>query len=68
MDKTGADKKRLTYFNDPTAPEYLGKRTIVAASDFSPDGKHLVGILGVDFGGEESVDMELKIVLIKLEG
>ncbi len=53
-------------FNDPEAPEYIGKRTLVAASDFSPDGKYLAITLGVDFGIDKR-DMKLKIALIQLK-
>lgn len=72
MDTEGQNKKRLTYFNDSSfndssAPEYLGRRIIVAASDFSPDGRFLAGTLGVDFGNEKKASIELKIVLIEFE-
>lgn len=60
----GSNPQRLTYFNDPAAPEYLGRPVIVAASDVSPDGRYLVASLGVDFG-ESRREMVLKIVLIE---
>jgi Tol biopolymer transport system component len=60
----GSAPQRLTYFNDPAAPEYLGRPVIVAASDVSPDGRYLVASLGVDFG-ETRRDMVLKIMLIE---
>ena len=59
-----SNQQRLTYFNDPAAPEYLGKPVIVAASDVSPDGRYLVATLGVDFGKGRR-NMVLKIVLIE---
>lgn len=65
MTMKGLYKERLTYFNDPEAPEYLGRRTIVAASDIHPDGKWLVGTLGVDFGTERYADFTLWLIFIE---
>ncbi len=65
MTADGTHKERLTYFNDPEAPEYLGRRTIVAASDISPNGKFLAGTLGVDFGTERRAEVTLKLVLME---
>jgi Tol biopolymer transport system component len=66
MDSDGRNKQRLTYFNDPSAPEYLGDRTLVAACDLSPDGRFLAGTIGIDHGtGDRRADVELKIVLIE---
>ena len=65
MDADGNNKERLTYFNDSSAPEYLGKRVIAAAMDISPDGKSLVGSLGVDFGNGKTADFDVKIVLLE---
>ena len=67
MDIGGKNKERLTYFNDPSAPEYLGKRVIVAACGLSPDGRFLAGSLGVDFGNERRARLQLKIVLLEFE-
>ena len=64
MSSDGSNQQRLTYFNDPSAPEYLSRPVIVAASDVSTDGKYLIFSLGVDFG-EKQRDMVLKVVLIK---
>lgn len=66
-DKESSFRERLTYFNAPIAPEYLNRRIIVAASDISPDGKYLVGTLGVDYGDEDTADINLKIVLIEFK-
>lgn len=63
MNSDGSGKERLTYFNDSSAPEYLGNRVLVAAADFSPDGRYLVGILGVDYGkGDKRENVVLKVV------
>lgn len=65
MTQEGGDKERLTYFNDPSAPEYLGNDILAAASDISPDGKTLAATIGIDFGTDKR-DVELKIALINL--
>lgn len=67
MNNDGSNKTRLTYFNDKDAPEYIGRDTIVADSSISPDGKKLVGIIGIDYGDQDKADFELKIVLIEFE-
>ena len=67
MRADGSRKERLTHFNDKAAPESVGRRTIVAALDFSPDGQYLVGTLGVDFGTDEKASLELKVVLIEID-
>jgi Tol biopolymer transport system component len=64
MNSDGQHKTRLTYFNDRSAPEYLGGRNIVAACDVSPNGRTLAGTLGIDKGTGNKANMELKIVLI----
>ncbi len=43
MDATGANKHRLTYFNEPGFPEYTGERTICADSAWNNDGTKLIG-------------------------
>jgi uncharacterized protein (TIGR03437 family) len=65
MEANGNNPQRLTFFNDPTAPEYLGRRVITAACDFSPDGRYLAATLGVDNGTEQRASLELKVALIE---
>lgn len=67
MDADGSNKQRLTYFNDPEAPEYIGKPVIVAQCAFSPDGKNLIGILGVDYGDKKKPKIQLKIIKIEFK-
>lgn len=67
MDAYGRERQQLTYFNDPTAPEYLGRRAIVAACDISPDGRRLAGTLGVDYGGAKRADIDLMVVVIEFD-
>jgi Tol biopolymer transport system component len=52
MNADGSGKERLTYFNDPTAPEYLGWRSVPIICGFSPDGKTMIGTVGRDVGDE----------------
>lgn len=66
-DASGAHSERLTYFNDPGAPEYLGKPAIAVASDVSPDGRLLVGTLGVDYGGQAHRMFDLSLMLIRFK-
>ncbi len=65
-DRSGAPSERLTYFNDASAPEFIPGGAIVAASDFSPDGRFLVGTLGVDVGKKARKTL-LKVVLIEFK-
>ncbi|MGH9161010.1 MAG: hypothetical protein ACRD2X_13635 [Vicinamibacteraceae bacterium] len=66
-DASGTRVDRLTRFNDPDAVEYLGNRVLVAASDFSPDGRYLAGTMGVDQGrGAKREDVRLQTILIEL--
>jgi Tol biopolymer transport system component len=64
MDADGSRKQPLTCFNIPGSPEYIPQGAIVAASSFSPDGKWLAGIVGVDYGTKDKADYRLKIGLI----
>jgi Tol biopolymer transport system component len=66
MDPDGSSKERLTYFNDPAAPEHQNHRILVAASDVSPDGRHLAGTMGVDHGkGNRRENVVLKLIMIE---
>jgi dipeptidyl aminopeptidase/acylaminoacyl peptidase len=65
MDSSGTNKRRLTWFNDPAASEYLGGRNIVASCDVSPDGRFLAGTLGIDVAAGKPAKMELKIVVLR---
>ena len=65
MDANGNQKERLTFFNEPSAPEYLGTRVLTVASDFSPDGRYLAGTIGVDFGTGKRPELVLMIVIIR---
>jgi Tol biopolymer transport system component len=52
MNPDGSGKERLTYFNDPTAPEYQGWRSVSIICGMSPDGRTMVGTVGRDLGTE----------------
>lgn len=68
MEANGLYHERLTYLNDPAAPEYLGNygagRVAVETCNFSPDGKSIVGSLGVDFGTASTAALSLKLITI----
>jgi Tol biopolymer transport system component len=61
-DSSGREHERLTFFNDPSAPEFAG-RLITAACDISSDGRYLAGTIGVDEGQGTRADVKLKTVL-----
>jgi Tol biopolymer transport system component len=68
MDADGGHKERLTYFNDVSASESVGKRVQAVACDVSPDGRYLAATLGVDEEtGSERVALQLKIVRIEFD-
>ena len=75
MNRDGSGKRQLTWLNTPGHPHHLGKKFAVAAdSDWSPDGKRLIGlalthmpdtpkrgsgtILMIDLPGEADVEVE----------
>lgn len=66
MNLDGSGKERLTYFNDPAAPEYVGRRVLAVASDVSPDGSLVAATLGVDDGTAHR-DVLLKVALIRVD-
>ena len=46
MNADGSNKQRLTYFNTPGHPEYMGgARCVVSDSAWSPDGKNIIALL-----------------------
>lgn len=45
MKLDGSCKKRLTFFNDPTHRDYLGRMVICADLSWSPDGNSFIGYL-----------------------
>lgn len=63
INQDGGGLERLTYFNEPGAPEATGRRTIVAVCDFSPDGSRMGGTLGLDQSNGPRSDMQLRIEL-----
>lgn len=66
MDWDGSNKQRLTYFNDVTAPEYQGWRSVTIACDVSPDGRTIAATVGRDFGDEDQAWLHWQVWLIEL--
>jgi hypothetical protein len=66
MDADGSNKERLTYLNDPSAPEYKGWRAVTIVCDVSPDGKTVAATIGRDFGDETTADILWQVWLIEL--
>jgi len=48
MDADGSNKQRLTYFNQPGHPDYIGRRAVVADSVWSPDGKKILATVAYE--------------------
>jgi len=67
MDPDGSNKERLTYFNDPAAPEYQGWRTVTIVCDISPDGKTMAATVGRDFGDETLARVQWQVWLIEFQ-
>jgi Tol biopolymer transport system component len=69
MNSDGSNKRRLTYFNSPHSPEYQDlsqeRRTIVAKCSFSHDGSKMIGTVGFDNGGIDTVEMTLNLGLFE---
>ena len=63
----GGHKERLTYFNDASGSESVGKRIQAVAAGVSPDGRYLAATLGIDEGTGSGVDLHLKIVRIEFD-
>lgn len=61
MNKDGSGKKRLTGFNQRTAPEFSGVRSLVGCTAWSPDGKKIALVLH-----REGVNFELTSTLLIL--
>lgn len=64
MNKDGSNKQRLTYFNTPGHPEYLGK-VIVSDSAWSPDGSQIAVTIAYK-SGDDLQDYSSKILLIQI--
>jgi len=65
MKPDGSCKTRLTYFNNPSYPEYTGGRTIVADSSWSPEGDRL--IVCITYEDKRGNLAYRKLVMVKLE-
>jgi hypothetical protein len=71
MNVDGSNKRRLTYFNSTHSPEYQdlsqGRRTIVAKCNFSNDGSKMIGAVGIDNGGVDTVKITLNLGLFEFQ-
>jgi hypothetical protein len=66
MNVDGADKKRLTYFNEPGAPEYRATFNIASALSWSPDGKSFAAYLQLRTKAEAVNDFTGSVLRITL--
>ncbi len=69
MDPRGHHRQRLTWFNHPDAPEYQGRRSIVADCDFAPDGRRMAGLIAINQlgAGLPASIMRLQIAVFEFE-
>lgn len=63
MDADGSNKRRVTYFNEPGHPEYMGARTVVADTAWSSDGKKIVATVAYENKRGRLIS---KVVMIEL--
>jgi Tol biopolymer transport system component len=66
MNADGSNKRRLTYFNDPGAPEYRPSKNIASDLSWSPDGKSIVADLQMRRPGDKVDDFPGSILRITL--
>jgi hypothetical protein len=66
MNADGSDKHRLTYFNEPGAPEYRPSKNIASDLSWSPDGKAIVAYLQMRRMGDKIDDFPGSILRITL--
>jgi Tol biopolymer transport system component len=61
----GSARERLTYFNDPTAPEYTDWRSVTIICDISPDGRTMAATIGRDVGDQTQAWVLWQLWLIR---
>ena len=65
MDADGSNRERLTFFNEPGHPEYMGgRRCVVSDSAWSPDGERIVALVASE---TQRGRLRCRIVMIELE-
>ena len=68
MNSDGSDKQRITYFNEPGYPEYMGgRRVVVSDSSWSPDGKKIVACVAYSSIENREQAAGVKTVMIEFE-
>ncbi|MCK4835478.1 MAG: hypothetical protein KAT17_02520 [Candidatus Aminicenantes bacterium] len=68
MNSDGSEKQRITYFNEPGYPEYMGdRRVVVSDSSWSPDGKKIVACVAYSSEVDREQAAGVKIVMIEFE-
>ena len=66
MNADGSNQRRLTYFNEPGAPEYRASENIASDLSWSPDGKSIVADLQMRRPGDKLDDFPASILRITL--
>jgi Tol biopolymer transport system component len=68
MNSDGSDKQRITYFNEPGYPEYMGgRRVVVSDSSWSQDGKKIVVCVAYSSIENREQVAGVKTVMIEFE-
>jgi len=66
MNADGSNKHRLTYFNEPGAPEYRASQNIASDLSWCPDGKGIVAYVQLRQPGDKVDDFPGSILRITL--
>ena len=68
MNSDGSDKQRITYFNEPVYPEYMGgRRVVVSDSSWNPDGNKIVACVAYSLKEDREQAGGVKTVMIEFE-
>jgi Tol biopolymer transport system component len=65
MDANGANKRRVTFFNEKGHPHYVGRKVVVADLSWRPDSTAFAGYYR-EGGSRESLRHPTKIILVEL--
>ncbi len=68
MNSDGSEKQRMTYFNEPGYPEYMGgRRVVVSDSSWGPDGNKIVACVAYSSAVDREQITGVKMVMIEFE-
>jgi len=68
MNSDGSEKQRMTYFNEPGYPEYMGgRRVVVSDSSWGPDGNKIVACVAYSSAVDREQITGVKTVMIEFK-